>query len=218
MKTELPPLPPIDGVLGYTRAQMIDYASKAVKLSHAAPAAEEAPQQEPDWKHPMVQSLIAADARNRIVINLIWQILEQPEREDFTAADMEYWDAIHDAVKGAITKQQPAAHGEPVAWIQWTGGKCPIDDDVVFEYFTINGEHHGPTSSASRLDWSHDYHLNNGDIVAYRPCTPQPTPELVQAARQALEALVNHGHSYLHHENQYKDAISVLQNALKGTK
>lgn len=64
---------------------------------------DEQPAQEPDWGHPKIQALIGADARNRIVIDLIWRILEYPDRE-FTASDMEYWDSIHDAVENAISR------------------------------------------------------------------------------------------------------------------
>ncbi len=62
------------------------------------------PVQEPDWSHPKIQALIGADARNRITIDLIWRILENPNGE-YTASDMEYWDAIHDAVQAAAQRQ-----------------------------------------------------------------------------------------------------------------
>lgn len=189
---KLVPIDPTDEMLKaltITASLEASWASAYKAMLNAAPAAEEAPQQEPNWKHPKIQSLIGADARNRIVIDLIWQILEQPEREDFTAADMEYWDSIHDAVKAAITKQQPATHVGPVAWM-WKDGTITSDPD--------------------RADgtWMPLY------------TSPQPTPELMQAARQALEALEA---IYLSLSPEsvlaksIKSRIDALQNALKGT-
>ena len=57
---------------------------------------------EPDWRHPKIQGLIGSEARLRIAIDLIWQILEDPNQE-FTASDMEYWDTIHDRLKEALS-------------------------------------------------------------------------------------------------------------------
>lgn len=78
----------------------------------AALLAEDKAGGEPDWRHPKIQALIGADARNRIVINLIWQLIEDPECE-LTASDMEYWDDIHDALKAKLThpsrKSPPAS-------------------------------------------------------------------------------------------------------------
>lgn len=85
----------------------------------------------PNWQHPKIQALIGADARNRIVIDLIWRILENPNRDDFTAMDMEYWDSIHDAVKTAVvTPEQPK----------------PLTNDQVWEnaeIMALNGEKFG---------------------------------------------------------------------------
>ena len=56
----------------------------------------------PDWGHPKIQALIAADARNKIVIDLIWQLIDNPECE-LTAMDMEYWSSIHEILKNRLT-------------------------------------------------------------------------------------------------------------------
>lgn len=56
---------------------------------------------EPDWRHPKIQSLIGSEARKSIYLGLIEQILDDPEMET-TAADAEYWDAIHDRVQAAV--------------------------------------------------------------------------------------------------------------------
>ena len=39
---------------------------------------------------------------------MIWQLIEDPECE-LTASDMEYWDAIHDALKAKLTHPHPQA-------------------------------------------------------------------------------------------------------------
>ena len=75
--------------------------SEAVRLN------AQAVPDEPDWRHPKIQGLIGSGARLRIAIDLIWQILEDPNQE-FTASDMEYWDTIHDDLKAALSAA-PAA-------------------------------------------------------------------------------------------------------------
>jgi len=88
--------------------------SKSPRMVHASRAAfawlegaQLAEPDEPNWRHPKIQGLIGSEARLRITIDLIWQILEDPNQE-FTASDMEYWDAIHDKLKEALsTKPAP---------------------------------------------------------------------------------------------------------------
>lgn len=78
------------------------YARETVRLNAKVVLSE------PDWRHPKIQRLIGSEARLRITIELIWQILEDPNQE-FTASDMEYWGTIHDRLKEALsTKPQPA--------------------------------------------------------------------------------------------------------------
>lgn len=49
-------------------------------------------------------------------------------------------------------------------WISWSGGKCPVDEDVEVEYRQRNGIE--SECVASHLQWEHD---DEGyDIVAYR--------------------------------------------------
>ena len=86
--------------------------------------------QEPDWKHPKIQALISSDARNRIVIGLIWQILKNPDG-DFSAMDMEYWDSIHDAVREAvIDAQQPQAEAVPLTHVHVLVPMEPTDEMI----------------------------------------------------------------------------------------
>jgi hypothetical protein len=99
-----------------------EWSKFAAKLS-AAPAAQP---DEPNWRHPKIQALIAADARNRICIDLIWQVLEDPDGER-TASDMEYWDAIHDAVRAKI-KAAPDAKQEPMT------------DEQILEFVAVRTE------------------------------------------------------------------------------
>ncbi len=98
------------------RAEMwiAKYEADIGPLETAGPVAQQP--QEPDWKHPKIQALIGADARNRIAIDLIWQILKDPDG-NFSAMDMEYWDSIHDAVQAAVMKdQQPQAETVPAGY------------------------------------------------------------------------------------------------------
>jgi hypothetical protein len=82
----------------------MNFDAIAKAIAHREPEKQEPGQVEFDYKHPRAQALIANAARNRIYIDLIWRILEDPH-QDFTASDTEYWDAIHDAVHAAVTKQ-----------------------------------------------------------------------------------------------------------------
>lgn len=95
----------------------VRYDDHAAALS----AAQDAPApDEPDWRHPKIQGLIGSEARLRITIDLIWQILEDPNQE-FTASDMEYWDTIHDKLKAALSAAQDApaqaAQAVPQGWV-----------------------------------------------------------------------------------------------------
>lgn len=60
---------------------------------------------EPDMCHPKIASLIAKAARTQILLRLVEEILDDPEREDFTASDMEYWEPLHDRLKAALAKK-----------------------------------------------------------------------------------------------------------------
>lgn len=95
-------------------------------------AADKAGGDEPDWMHPKIQGLIGADARNRIVIDLIWKLIKDPEC-DLTASDLEYWDTIHDALQEKLTRPQPQAD-EPVAWVSKTGFRARSDVASPYEY------------------------------------------------------------------------------------
>lgn len=97
-----------------------DYAdfSHALDLISTPPAPPQADRQrvpdEFDYKHPKAQALIGADARHRIIIDLVWRILEDPRRE-FTASDMEYWDTLHDKVQEVALAAAPEAPAQASA-------------------------------------------------------------------------------------------------------
>jgi hypothetical protein len=92
---------------------------------------------EPDWRHPKIQGLIGSEARLRITIDLMWQILENPNQE-FGPSDMEYWDTIHDKLKEALSTKpaapQPAQQERKRRYAQGTAlgefGIIPVCDQV----------------------------------------------------------------------------------------
>lgn len=63
---------------------------------------------EPDMRHPKIQRLIGAKARREIELQLVEQLLEDPEC-DLTSLDMEYWGPMHDRLKAALTAPEPVA-------------------------------------------------------------------------------------------------------------
>lgn len=77
---------------------------------------------EPNMRHPKIQSLIASDARNKIVIDLIWQLIDNPECE-LTSMDMEYYSSIHEILKNRLTlltSKQPLTHDQILSlWQQF---------------------------------------------------------------------------------------------------
>lgn len=50
-------------------------------------------------------------------------------------------------------------------WIEWTGGKCPVDGDAEV-YIKCKLMNPKCTYKASKLDWTHDG--DDMDIIAYR--------------------------------------------------
>lgn len=70
--------------------------SAAPVASQALPTADE-----PNWKHPKLQALLANEARLGIRLALIKDLIADPDCET-TAMDMEYWDSTHDKLKAAL--------------------------------------------------------------------------------------------------------------------
>jgi len=74
--------------------------------------------------------------------------------------------------------EQPA----PVAWIDWSGGDCPVDADAMVEYSMAgNPQQVCRPEFACRLDWHHDHRptKRKSNIVKYRPIAEQPAPVAV---------------------------------------
>jgi len=72
--------------------------------------------------------------------------------------------------------------GEPVAWIDWSGGDCPVDADAMVEYSMAgNPQQVCRPEFACRLDWRHDHRptKRKSNIVKYRPIAEQPAPVAV---------------------------------------
>jgi len=51
-------------------------------------------------------------------------------------------------------------------WVEWDGGKQPVDDDVVVEIFLREGTH--LEQEAGAVDWTRDDDSGNGDVMEYR--------------------------------------------------
>jgi hypothetical protein len=88
-------------------------AEKAMPILRAALAT---PSGEPDMRHPKVQALIGSNARKNIELQLVEQLLDNPDC-DLSAMDMEYWHGLHDKLREKLLAAQPAPAGEPVAYM-----------------------------------------------------------------------------------------------------
>jgi hypothetical protein len=54
--------------------------------------------EEPNFRHPKVQSLIGQAARLRIELSIIDDLLEKGPQHEPTCSDMEYWHSTHDKI------------------------------------------------------------------------------------------------------------------------
>lgn len=164
---KMPPMPLAASSYGmsgeYTQSQMRAYAREAVRLNATVP-------DEPDWRHPKIQGLIGSEARLRITIDLMWQILEDPNQE-FTASDMEYWDTIHDKLKAALSAAQDApaqaAQAVPQGW-----KLVPVEptDEMV------RSTHHLDLSYMT-TQWAVDRAAVYRAMLAAAPAAPQPAAQ-----------------------------------------
>lgn len=73
---------------------------------YAAP--QQAAPDEPDMRHPKIQRLIGAKARISIELQLVEQLLDDPDCE-LTSMDMEYWNGMHDKLREKLTAAQQSA-------------------------------------------------------------------------------------------------------------
>lgn len=73
----------------------------------------------------------------------------------------EIWKAGREELRRAqLLDKQPA---EP-AWIPWEGGKCPLEDGMIWQAKLRSGTH----VKAKGLAYRWDHNGRDGDIVAYR--------------------------------------------------
>lgn len=80
-------------------------------------------------------------------------------------------------------KKAARPQGEPVAWIDWSGGDCPVDADAMVEYAMAgNPQQVCRPEVACRLDWRHDHRptKRKSNIVKYRAVAEQPAPVVVK--------------------------------------
>jgi len=72
----------------------------------------------------------------------------------------------------ASLDQEGQQHG---AWIDWTGGECPVSDGAIVEVRFLSGVVSDNDLSADHYDWLHTEGFDGpfvGNIVAYRAVSP----------------------------------------------
>lgn len=57
--------------------------------------------EEPNMRHPKIQALISSNARRNIELQLVEQLLDDPDCE-LTSMDMEYWYGLHDKLRDRL--------------------------------------------------------------------------------------------------------------------
>lgn len=57
--------------------------------------------EEPNMRHPKIQTLISSNARKNIELQLVQQLLDAPDCE-LTSMDMEYWHGLHDKLRDRL--------------------------------------------------------------------------------------------------------------------
>ena len=73
--------------------------------------------------------------------------------------------------KGVTKSQYEAALAASDGWIEWRGGKCPVDSDAIVEVkYRKPNPYQYNNDRAGDFTWSHDGF--DGDIIAYRVHKP----------------------------------------------
>ena len=85
---------------------------------------------EPDMRHPKIQSLIGAKARLQIELRLVEQLLDDPHFET-TASDMEYWNTIHDRLYKVLTEYKSNKHKHHCLLNNMPDGTCAVCGEKV---------------------------------------------------------------------------------------
>ena len=57
--------------------------------------------EEPNMRHPKIQALIGSNARRNIELQLVEQLLDDPDCE-LTSMEMEYWYGLHDKLRDRL--------------------------------------------------------------------------------------------------------------------
>lgn len=102
------------------------------------------------------------------------QVIADKENDDDAKAAAQ---ADYEArIRSALELASPPVAGEPVAWIEWHGGECPVDPETRVDYFMRDGgpRHVDFGRLAGDLIWFHGTrddppHYRDQDIIAYRP-------------------------------------------------
>lgn len=89
----------------------------------------------------------------------------------------------------------PAPHAD--GWIEWNGGKCPIDDEVMVEIMTRDGEI--GVDAALYWNWSHDSVscVTKRQVTAYRLHKPDQAESAAVGDDETKEELDAHGRGNL---------------------
>lgn len=158
----------------------------------SAPAAEEAPGQGPTWTNSKTHP-------TELWKNTRYSMAFRLEVADGAVAfERKVVENLRHQLKEAKA-QQPVASDSIQTWIGLT-------DDEVKHFQMVNCVYPGTTRAIEE---------KLREKNAKQQPAPQPTPELVQAAKQALEALIA-WEKYCKGHVQTVEAITALQNALKG--
>lgn len=96
-----------------------------------------------------------------------------------------------DWLSDVVTKQQYALAASKAVvghngWIQWAGGECPVDSEVIVEVkFRDPNRCKFNSLIAGDFDWSHDG--SNGDIIAYRLQQPTKSEQVRDDAAETYD-------------------------------
>lgn len=196
-KYKLVPLEPTGEMIKCGEMWDDGFAGAWHRAVHAAPAAEEAPQQEPDWTN------------SETLPTELWKNTRYSLAFRLKVADgaVAFERRVVENLRSQL-KQQPATHGEPVAWRM----RNTAYSGLHYEYYTSK-------ESAEQRQTDFNRSVDDGGLHDLTPLylEPQPTPEHIKAMKQALKALeaaLSDDQPYI---AQSKEAVTALQNALKGT-
>lgn len=122
-------------------------------------------------------------------------------------------------------KKYEAALSKNDGWIEWGGGKCPVDSDAIVEVkYRIHKPYQYSNDRAGDFSWAHDG--IDGDIIAYRLHNPeiksrasdeQLEHDLNECIGQDID-VVNHPSHYTKGSIECIDAIDSATTGKSGIK